>query len=283
MLLSYIAGTISVFIWALLPVIIKSSFQELPVSYFLVLRFSFATLFMGILMYKIWRELLKFNWNQHLQFLLILGANYSLQSLAIKELPLSWYIIIFALNPILTLLFMKIKFSRQLILSILLGVSGVCFFIFKDLQNLSSLPFKSFFYLLGGMITWVLYTLKAKSAQKIISDSGLTLYTQVISLIACLLIWMLDKAPQVPLENLSFISYGSIVLSGFGVPLAYYLYLYSLRRTPVFCQMSQYLELIFGLIFSWILYQEEFHEFKIIGAGLIIVSLYFSSRVPNSN
>jgi drug/metabolite transporter (DMT)-like permease len=125
------------------------------------------------------------------------------------------------------------------------------------------------------------FTLKSDFAKN--AESLPVVHAQVISLIACLLIWMLDKAPQVPLENLSFISYGSIVLSGFGVPLAYYLYLYSLRRTPVFCQMSQYLELIFGLIFSWILYQEEFHEFKIIGAGLIIVSLYFSSRVPNSN
>lgn len=282
MLLSYVAGTISVFIWALLPIIIKSSFQEIPVSFFLILRFSFATVFMGILMWKLWREILKFSWSQHLQFIFILGANYSLQSLAIKDLPVSWYIIIFALNPLLTLLLMKIKWNHHLILSIFLGLSGVSLFIFKDLQNLNSLPLKSFLYLFGGMLTWVLYTLKAKSAQKIISDSGLTLYTQFISFIACLIVWLLDSTPTISLSNLSLISFGSILLSGIGVPLAYYLYLYSLRRTPVFCQMSQYLELIFGLIFSWVLYQENFHEFKILGTGLIIMSLFFSSRNPSS-
>ncbi len=282
MLLSYVAGTISVFIWALLPIIIKSSFQEIPVSFFLILRFSFATVFMGILMWKLWREILKFSWSQHLQFIFILGANYSLQSLAIKDLPVSWYIIIFALNPLLTLLLMKIKWNHHLILSIFLGLSGVSFFIFKDLQNLNSLPLKSFLYLFGGMLTWVLYTLKAKSAQKIISDSGLTLYTQFISFIACLIVWLLDSTPTISLSNLSLISLGSILLSGIGVPLAYYLYLYSLRRTPVFCQMSQYLELIFGLIFSWVLYQENFHEFKILGTGLIVISLFFSSQIPHS-
>jgi drug/metabolite transporter (DMT)-like permease len=282
MLLSYVAGTISVFIWALLPIIIKSSFQEIPVSFFLILRFSFATVFMGILMWKLWREILKFSWSQHLQFIFILGANYSLQSLAIKDLPVSWYIIIFALNPLLTLLLMKIKWNHHLILSIFLGLSGVSFFIFKDLQNLNSLPLKSFLYLFGGMLTWVLYTLKAKSAQKIISDSGLTLYTQFISFIACLIVWLLDSTPTISLSNLSLISLGSILLSGIGVPLAYYLYLYSLRRTPVFCQMSQYLELFFGLIFSWVLYQENFHEFKILGTGLIVISLFFSSQIPHS-
>lgn len=278
MLLSYISGTIAVLIWALLPVLVKSSFKELPVSYFLLLRFILASGLMGFLFWKLRGEIARVGFKVHALFTLVLGANYWLQSLAIKDLPVSWYIVVFALNPLLALLLVGVKINRDLIISVALGLGGVFCFILTENQILGELSIKSFLYLFGGMLTWVLYTFLAKSHQKKISDSTLTALTQIDSLVAVLLIWLIDGSPWVSLQSITTIAWTSIFLSGVCLPLAYYLYLYSLRRTPVFCQMSQYLELIFGLFFSWLIFNEQFTVYKSLGSGLIVISLYFSTK-----
>jgi drug/metabolite transporter (DMT)-like permease len=277
-LLSYLAAIVSVFIWALLPVLIKSTFNELPITYFLVLRFVLATI---ILMPLFWRErksLIELPLKTHLIFLGVLGANYWLQSHAIKALPVSWYIVVFALNPLLTLLFLRTSVSRSLLMSIVLGVGGVGFFIGSEGEALGAIPLQSFLYLLGGMLTWVVYSLVARSAQMSISDSALTALTQISSFGAVLILWLMEGFPIESLNEMSRVSWEATILAGLGMPLAYYLYLYSLRRTPVFCQMSQYLELIFGLLFSFIIYREELHAYKIGGGVLILMSLYLSSK-----
>lgn len=283
MALSYTAGVISVFIWALFPVILKSSLERLPVSYFLVLRFSFATLLMAIIMGQHLRSVHKIKWSQHLQFALILGANYGLQSLAIKDLPVSWYIVIFALNPLLALLLLRILLTKHLVASLLLGLSGVLLFVLWDENGLSSLTLRTFFYLFGGMLSWVLYTFKAKAAQKKLSDSFLAYYTQLISLIAVSIIWIFDGTPTIPFTEINPQCWTALFWSGMGLPAAYYLYLFSLRHTPVFSQLSQYLELIFGLIFSWALYGDAITQAKLIGSGLILCSLFFSSKIKTPN
>jgi drug/metabolite transporter (DMT)-like permease len=278
MLLSYFAGIISVFIWALLPVLVKSSFTQISVSYFLLIRFGLAIFVLSSLIWKFRRQLFHLQPKVYFNFLIVLGANYWLQCLAIKDLPVSWYIVIFSLNPFLSLLLMKTCWSQRLILSLILGIMGVLLFLFKDEQFLNGIPLYGFLYLVGGMLTWVLYTFMSKQTQSKISDTTLTLLTQILSFIAVFFIWLIDGFPHESLMQLNTLSWASIILSGVGLPVAYYLYLYSLRRTPIFSQLSQYLELLFGLLFSWLIYNEQITLFKILGGFFILLSLGLSAK-----
>lgn len=273
MLLSYISGIIAVLLWSVLPVLVKSSFLEIPVSYFLVLRFSISLVLFIWFLPQILRKLLQVKLSYNILFAAILGANYFLQSLAIKNMPVSWYIVIFSLNPLISCLLLRIKFNKNLILSFILSILGVCLFLFTDIKTLQSISLSSFVFLVAGMFLWVFYTLMAKEYQKSMSDFEIMNASNIYSLFSAMLVWSFFNFPTVPVTTLSSGSLIALFLSSVGLPVAYFLYLYSLRRTPTFSQLSQYLELIFGLIFSICIFNEKISLHQLFGSFLIIVAL----------
>jgi drug/metabolite transporter (DMT)-like permease len=273
MFLTYFSGIIAVFLWALLPVFVKESFAEIPVTYFLVLRFFATTLlFVGFLP-NLLRKISSIPKKLLAQIFVILGMTYLMQSLAIKELPVSWYLLIFSLNPLIASILLGFALNSRIILGFVFAAVGVLSFLAQESGLLHTISIKSFLFLGGGMLMWVLYTVVAQKIQKNLSDFESMLMTNVLSLGSSLLIWILNSRPTVSLLQISSTSWGALILSSLGLPLAYYFYLYCLRRAPLFSQMSQYLELIFGLFFSAFFYKEHVDFFKVTGALFIVAAL----------
>lgn len=278
MLLSYSFGLIAVFLWALIPLLVKAGLEQIPLTYFLFLRFAVSSLIFLPFFKALYPKLKKTPISLLFSLLVCIGLNYLLQSLAIKDLPVSAYILIFALNPILALLMMRIPLTRNLLLSIVLAISGVFLFLNFDSQENSSATAYSYLFLMGGMLTWVLYTFIASRLQKHMNDIELTATTNYASLVASAILWSGDGLPTMDFAILSNASWAALALSAIGMPIAYYCYLYCLRRLPIFSQLSQYLELIFGLIFAFMFTNESITPLKALGVLLILGTLVISSK-----
>lgn len=76
---------------------------------------------------------------------------YYLQTAALKSFPVSWYLVIFSLNPLLTLIIMNTKFNRQFIISILMAIVGTMMFVNANELGVH-IPVAGWIYMLGGMV-----------------------------------------------------------------------------------------------------------------------------------
>lgn len=94
-----------------------------------------------------------------------------------------------------------------------------------------------------------------------------------------MLIGIITKA-SIALPTTSEIS-GSFVL-GLSTIVAYGLYSYTMRHTPTFGVMSQYLEPVFGIIAGIMLFHENLSTAQLGGTFSIILSMYFATKSERS-
>lgn len=262
---SYIFGLIAVFLWAAIPSFVKLGTTAENLSYLLLLRFLISSFFFLPMLKNVltYFKLMPFkNW---IYLSITLGANYYCQGLAMIDLPASWYVIIFSLNPIIVLLLLKTRMNAYKIAGLVFSIVGTLCFV-----NTSQLHthFTSFILITIGMVTWVLYTLQIKSLQIRLKDLEITAITQWTSLIAVFIIWMFCKTPMPTLNSNSTIA---LTLLGITSPIAYFAFSYCMRKTPLFAVVSQYFEPIFGIILGILLFQENLTGLQILAASLIII------------
>lgn len=136
-----------------------------------------------------------------------------------QNLPASWSVVIFSLNPIFALIGLKTKLTRMLIANVLLMFFGTLLFI--DFQQVISNHLSiSLLYVFIGMLTWVFYTFLLARIQNKFSDMESTGLTQQLALIASLIIWLIKGFPigfsesQIP----------SVIILGLFTPAAYFLF-----------------------------------------------------------
>jgi drug/metabolite transporter (DMT)-like permease len=260
-------GLLAVLLWAAIPAFVKVGSAMETLTFLLVLRFAISSLIFVAFAPQIWRKrhLIQARW--FLLMSLCLGANFYFQGLAMIKLPVSWYLIIFSLNPLFALLLMGVRLRRRALAGVLIAVIGT--FMFIDIKEIHStygvLPIV---YVVIGMLTWVVYTLIAQRFQKTYSNVEVTALTQYAALAACAAIWMVNGFPVFEVNA----NTGAAVLAlGTLTPLAYFGFNACLRAQPRFGVVSQYLEPVFGVFIGLIFFHESFSLLQALGSILIVL------------
>lgn len=259
-------GLTAVFIWSALPAFVKVGSTASTLPFLLVCRFFLASTVFIPKISSLTKKFSRIGIQWWCLLSLILGANYYFQGLAMIELPVSWYLIIFCLNPLLSLIFIGIQFDKRLLFSVALSLIGTLAFV-QPSEILKMQSFKPFLYITIGMFTWVAYTVLIKKFQKVYSDIETTAITQFVSLAACFSIWCFNGLRLTSLNRSEIIS---IVLLGISTPIAYFGFNACLRQLPKFSIVSQYLEPVFGIFIGLIFFEESLSLIQFLGASMII-------------
>ncbi len=260
-------GLIAVLIWSAIPAFVKigSDCENLP--FLLVCRFLIASIIFFSYLKIILRKLHLISFSRWLALGIVLGANYYFQGLAMIELPVSWYLVIFCLSPILSFIFIGLNLNKKTLVSVGFSVLGTLLFVdFHEILKMPSLM--PFFYISIGMLTWVAYTVMIKCFQTEFSNIETTAITQFISLFSCVLIWI---CAGFKIEALNSQESLSIVILGISTPIAYYGFNSCLRQVPRFSIISQYLEPVFGIIIGLLFFGESLSFVQGVGTSLIII------------
>lgn len=263
---SVFMGVAAVIVWSAIPVFVKSAGDLSSLGTTLVMRFAIASLFFIHIIPRVWRNRNSVSAKLWLAMTVVLGLNFFLQGIAMIYLPVSWYLIIFSLNPVFALLFIGVRFSRRLVAALCVSLCGT--FLFIDLSSLSS-PQSGFAFacLVGGMVTWVVYTVLAKRFLKSYSSFELTGITQLLALVSCFAIWLITSRS---VDVTGVHSFASIVLLGGLTPVAYFCFTACIRELPKFGIVAQYLEPVFGALLGIFIYGESLTPFQIIGSVMIV-------------
>lgn len=261
------AGLIAVLIWSAIPAFVKIGSTADGLPFLLVCRFSIACLFFLPVLKIIFQKMKQVKLTLWLALTAILGANYYFQGLAMIDLPVSWYLIIFCLNPILSLIFIGLKFNKKMIFSIMLSILGTLLFV--NLDEISQLKsVMPFVYITVGMLTWVAYTVCIQKFQSNYTNVETTALTQLVSLFSCLWIWIFSGAEIIPLNSNEMLSIATL---GITTPIAYFGFNACLKAAPRFSIVSQYLEPVFGVLIGLLFFNESLSVAQWIGAGFILI------------
>lgn len=262
---SIVAGVGAVFLWSAIPALVKLGSLNQDISFLIVLRFAVSTLIFIPLLPRVFAKCRFISWKMLLLLATTLACNFFFQGLAMKELPASWYIVIFSLNPILVLVAFGVRLNLRLMVWTTIPLLGT--FLFIEGGGGWQFSALAMIYLVFGMLTWVLYTILLKKIQVHINDLEITALTQVAALVGSIVIWLARSAPH---QILSREDLFSIVVLGISTPLAYFGFSYCLRRTPVFGIVSQYLEPVFGVIIGVLAFHESLNLAQGLGALAIV-------------
>jgi drug/metabolite transporter (DMT)-like permease len=261
-----IFGVLAVLIWAAIPAFVKvgSTVETLP--FLLVLRFLIASLFFLPSIPSVREKCRTISAKSWLALTVILGANFYFQGLAMIELPVSWYLVIFCLNPILALLLLKIRLNWKVFLGLAGCVAGTLLFINPE-EISTQYSIYAFICLFIGMLTWVIYTLMSKRFQQVLTSVEMTAVTQWLSLMAAAVIWIGLGSQMFKIDAAQM---GAVVALGVFTPLAYYFFNACLRTHPKFSIVSQYLEPVFGIVIGFAFFGEQLGMIQLIGTALIV-------------
>ncbi len=261
-------GLLAVLIWSAIPAFVKIGSTAETLPFLLVCRFLIASLLFAPFYKTIFNKVSQVPLKLWLSLTAILGANYYFQGLAMIDLPVSWYLIIFCLNPIFSLLFLGININRKTGLAIGLSVLGTLAFVrIDEVSQMKSLW--PFLYITLGMFSWVFYTVVIKKFQTAYTNIETTALTQIISLVSCLVVWIILGSK---VSSLNSSEVWAIMILGLSTPLAYFGFNVCLRQMPRFSVLSQYLEPVFGVIIGLMFFGESLSIIQSIGALLIIIA-----------
>ncbi|HVV67710.1 MAG TPA: DMT family transporter [Patescibacteria group bacterium] len=266
----------AIIIWASLPTLVKLIVTQVNVSFFLVQRFFISFLILCWLTPRIIKKLKLVDSKILTGFMIALGANFYLQTYALSQVPAGWYVMIFALNPILTLLLLRHNITLTTWVGIALAVMGTYLFSIAQQGYLSTISPLSIAALLGGMFTWSIYSVLVKKLHAIYSDTELTGLSSLVALITSLLIWSISGFPV----DAGFIKYLPVTLIiGLIVPVAYFLYSYGMRKLPVITVNAQYIEPIFSLFFASLILHENLNRNQYLASLIVIAGTILSSEI----
>jgi len=264
--------------WSALPYVIKYVLDATNLSTFLIIKYGIPAIILSYLLPSIFKK------NASLVGIPLLVAGIMIVVCNLSQILFlsgnigTWYSISFSSAPIITLLFSSDKKSCLSITSFLLAFIGCLIFISNEkITNYPTLT--NTIYLIASVIAWVLVTLNIKKIQKVYTDLEITCFFNTLSFLSSLILyWNTSEAFIIPkIYHLSLI----ILLSIFS-PMASMLFSTSLRYTPLFCILSQYLQLVFGLIIGNYFFSETTNYIQWIGAVIIILALFISGIAENS-
>ncbi|MGZ3772560.1 MAG: DMT family transporter [Pseudobdellovibrionaceae bacterium] len=272
----YLAAISSVLIWSIAPVIMKFGLSSMELPFLLIIRFTVSSLVFLPLIGNVFRKAHRLSLWKWAIFFGIISVIYYLQMAALKSFPVSWYLIVFALNPLLTLVFNKTKFSKRLFISLGFAIFGSTLFL-KVSELKVSIPLEGWIYMIGGMFAWVAYTVLLPKLQQVYDDVEITALTSFVGFIAAIFIFAASGK-----NHFNFNMPGTVSSISLGIlfPLAYYLFSVAIRHKPTFGIVCQYLEPVFGIAIAVIVLGENLQWIQVLGGTMIVGSMgYLTSRL----
>jgi drug/metabolite transporter (DMT)-like permease len=274
-----LAGVSGLFIFAVCPLIVKLGLEvasplEALLGRFIVSCLIFSPLICGAVE-MLWRSPLKHS----LLFLGSVAGCYYFQTMALDLFPVSWFLIVFAVNPILALLLFRVPMTQKLLGGVFLSLVGTAFFVAAPDMKVSPIEPMAWIYLLLGMLSWVIYTKAIALLQKRMTDLQITANTNIVALFSVVLFIGLDGPGAISAS--SVLLWQNLVV-GVLAPMAFFLFSYTLRRDPVFGIVSQYLEPVMGAGLAILILKEPFNVSNIVGSAAIFLGLVLATAPKKS-
>ncbi|WP_425448467.1 DMT family transporter [Dethiothermospora halolimnae] len=210
----------------------------------------------------------------------------------VKELPASTASLIIATIPIVTLItdtiVLKTKLTRLKLISVLISFIGVYFIVGSDLKDLmSGGSITGYLYMLGAVLTWVIYALVTKPVSGKYSQMVLVYYQSVFGALLFVPFMIYEvifietpKWYQVTGSVALNILYLGIFCSAVG----YITYVYGLKHLGVSIS-SIYLNAIplVTVVASVFILNEEITLYKAVGGLLVIISVTMANWKKKTN
>ncbi|MDA0987429.1 MAG: DMT family transporter [Bacteroidetes bacterium] len=228
---------------------------------------------------------LKIEYKDFVKFLFIgifglAGSNYFYYS-AIKETTVANAILIQYIAPILvavySVIFVKEKISRKVLISIALSTIGIFFAIDGFQLNLSTQHQKGIIFAFAAAFSFATFTISAKNILKKYNNVTAMIYT----FIATSLFWIIVNPPQNIIEaNYSLNDWGVFIfIAIISILIPYSCYFYGLNLlSGTKAILAATLEPIVAIISEIIFLGTSFTNLKIFGAVLVILSIVNLSR-----
>jgi len=279
-LLANLAMLVTVTLWGMSFVSIKTALQEVPPITLALLRFMIASTILLIITKRI-EPAAKLH-SPDLGKMILAGflgitLYFYCENTALRLTTASSAALITSIVPIiaitLDILVFKTKVSFMQCLGITIALSGAYLAITANGQlDFSSQTFIGNLFVVGAMLTWSLYTLLNKSFQGKYSGLFLTTYQSLFGTMFLIPLSLLEYKEW---QLFSLTAFGNILFLAIGCSaLGYFLYIYALSKLDVTIT-TLYLNLmsIIGVLGGHFLLQETIFPAQIAGGAMIIFSI----------
>jgi drug/metabolite transporter (DMT)-like permease len=291
----------AIFSWSLSGLIIKMGLSQIEPACHVFLRLAVASIIVGGYWYFTQKhpspqpsptsgERVKItddkNFNRFQKplvwiFLILIMVNTFVQTYAIRGVPYSWYVILFAFQPILALAVIDSKtLLRKSVFGVLIAFSGVLLFVnTKHLSiAVSAMQLSMVFF---AMCTWTAYTFLVNKLNAHFSGLEIALMTimggMVAAFIAILFIPLIH-----PIDFSFMLNKNTLLMqifaTGILTTLIYGLYSTGLRFAPTLTVILQYIDPLMGCVLAFIFLHETLSSQQIAGGFFIITGIYLTKR-----
>lgn len=262
------AALVAIALWSAAPSLVHLTVQTVDPTYYLLLRFLVVAPLSLAVLPAIARRALGVEVKLLAAFCVLTATNYYCQTLSLQALPASWYIVLFALNPLLSLALLRESISGGAKLSLCATLAGTALFLQTD-DFAAIVTVWSVVVMLGNMVTWSLTIVAIARLQRSFSNMQLTMLANCVGLATVVPIWGAGGFATAPI---AWDQAATIIAIGVGMPVAFFLFSFALRRAPLFAIVSQYLEPLFGLAVAVVFLREHIGVLQAVGALIVFSS-----------
>lgn len=267
-MLAIAAGIIAVFLWALAPGLIKTGMNAHNFSWFLLMRYVFSTLIIISVLPHVIRKASQLKISYWVATCISIVIHNGMQVFCLQQISIFWYTLMFSLTPVLTVFFFE-KPSWYVFSCFCLAILGTV--IILDPSGLPIVPnYQYIFALVLCVLSWVVLTVLLKKIHQFYNDIETTFILNFSNLVSAMVIWGLNAFPVEAFSHNESIGLTALVISS---PIALWLFSYAIRQNPLFGISAQYLEIIFGIFISTLIYNEVINSSGWIGGSIIVLSI----------
>ena len=271
---------------AAMSAVTKIGLSQIPPLSFAFIRFLLASIIVSPFIWKerthLWKDL-----KTLAPFTLLASLNIIFFVLGIKLTNANISQVLYAAVPILVGLFMHFFFGEKLslkkITGIIIGFSGVLLVLLLPLWQKGNFSGNLSGNILLGLaiITWALYLVLSKKAQKTYSSFYIVSIFIILTTIILFPFFLFESAQSYGWWN--GLNFGSIIailyVTIFGTIISYSLIQYSIKHGgAVFASLAYYLSPVFGFIIAFWLLGEQLSLGLGIGAVLALLGVYITSQ-----
>jgi len=273
------------FIWGINLPAIKVSLKEMTPLAFNGIRLSFASLCLIGVVYIIEKNLYipRSMWKIILlqsgigttvyQLFFIHGINFTTATSTS---------IILAMSPVFIALLSNLAKHEKLNIiawtGILLSFIGFYFVISPNIKSFNlNTDLKGDLLILGGVMSWAIYTVSAKPLLEKISPLKFTAITMAIGTIL-FIPFSFKSISTLEFSSISFPAWGGLIYSGlFALVISYVIWYSSVKKvgnskTAIYSNLQP----VFAIFFSYIILREKITLFQFIGALIILTGVYLT-------
>lgn len=282
---AFVYLTLSALIWGAAAPIMKLTLEEIPVFSLAFLRMTFASLILGILIFKSLKIKKEDYWTFFWAAITGVTLNLTLFFIGLKLTQAILAAFLIAATPIFTMvgahIYLKEKFTTRLIVASAVALAGVLVIVGKFEGKLNSLEVLGNLLLLAATVPWVAHEIIAKKLLKVYDGGTVAFYSMTIGAVTFfpLFIWEYLSNPQwmnhVTTQGILGLFYGIF----FASLTAYWAWQKGLALLPAGqAAFFFYLDPISGAILAMILLGEKLTPSLVIGGILIATAVFLAEQ-----